>query len=168
MFRFVAYIFFYHRKKRLNFKFVLCTMIVLYLLFSVELILNLIDIYNFSSIFAFVFGIIFSLIELEIVRIIYIVDERARWTLYVSQSTASFLVSLYEIVPIMRLKVRYEKDDEADKVVLYISCFIVLILSLVLLLTGLFAARKLALLQQTIFERALLSQTDTELYRDTG
>ena len=82
-------------------------MVVMYLLFAVELILNLIDIYNFSSIFAFVFGMIFSLIELEIVRIIYIVDERARWTLYVSQSTASFLVSLYEIVPIMRLKVRY-------------------------------------------------------------
>ena len=150
VFRFVAYIFFYHRTKRLNFKFIFVTLVVMYLLFSVELFLNLIDVYNYSSYFAFVFGMIFSLIELEIVRIIYIVNDKARWTLYVSHSTASFLVSLYEVVPIMRLKIRYEKDDEEDyssHIVLYVSCFIVLIISLALLITGLFAARKLARLQ---------------------
>ena len=62
VFRFVAYIFFYQRTKRLNFKFIFVTMVVMYLLFSVELFLNLIDVYNYSSYFAFVFGMIFSLI----------------------------------------------------------------------------------------------------------
>ena len=49
----------------------------------------------------------------------------------------------------MRLKIRYESDDKGDSshIVLYVSCFIVLIISLALLITGLFAARKLARLQ---------------------
>ena len=138
-------------------------MVVMYLLFAVELILNLIDIYNFSSIFAFVFGMIFSLIELEIVRIIYIVDDKAKNTFVIGQSMSTFLVSLLLVTPILSNQMQFnENASDVDDILYYISISIVGLLSLFLLISGLCASCKFYKLRQTVFEKSLLEQDDND------
>ena len=106
---------------------------------------------------------IFSLIELEIVRIIYIVDDKAKKTFVIGQSMSTFLVSLLLVTPILGNQIEYnENASDVDDILYYISVSIVGLLSLFLLILGLCASCKFYKLRQTVFEKSLLEQDDND------
>ena len=106
---------------------------------------------------------IFSLIELEIVRIIYIVDDKAKKTFVIGQSMSTFLVSLLLVTPILGNQIEYnENASDVDDILYYISVSIVGLLSLFLLISGLCASCKFYKLRQTVFEKSLLEQDDND------
>lgn len=122
------------------------------------------DIYIFSSIFGGIYGVIFSLIELEIVRIIYIVDDKAKNTFVIGQSMSTFLVSILLVTPILGNQIVYNNENasDVDDILYYISVCIVGLLSLCLLISGLCASCKFYKLRQTVFEKSLLEQDDND------
>ena len=106
---------------------------------------------------------IFSLIELEIVRIIYIVDDKAKNTFVIGQSMSTFLVSLLLVTPILGNQIEYNSDvTQLDSVLYYIAISVVGGLSLFLLISGLCASCKFYNLRQTVFEKSLLEQDDND------
>ena len=106
---------------------------------------------------------IFSLIELEIVRIIYIVDDKAKNTFVIGQSMSTFLVSLLLVTPILGNQIEYNSDvTQLDSVLYYIAISVVGGLSLFLLISGLCASCKFYKLRQTVFEKSLLEQDDND------
>ena len=106
---------------------------------------------------------IFSLIELEIVRIIYIVDDKAKNTFVIGQSMSTFLVSLLLVTPILGNQIEYNSDvTQLDNVLYYIAISVVGGLSLFLLISGLCASCKFYNLRQTVFEKSLLEQDDND------